>query len=197
LLTVNEGIVKAGIEWVWFACVIEAIADVTEESFAEAATVTLVGVKSPAPSAPVVPVPVLDAAVVEVEFPVLEAAVVEVELAVDPVIVTPEPAVDPVIVTPEPSVDPVIVTPEPPVLSVPVLPVPVLPVPVLSAAVVTPVFEAEVRTEEAPADPVVVPSVALLVPLPSGTLSLKSGTLKVVAPSPTPKVVDTTANRRA
>jgi signal-induced proliferation-associated 1 like protein 3 len=123
--------------------------------------------------------------VVEPALPVLDAAVVEVELPDVPVPVLPE--IDTVLL----PVVPV------PVLPVPVLPVPVLPVPVLLVAVVTPFLVAEFITEEAAADPVVVPRAVLFEPLPSGTLSLRSGTLKVAAPSPVPNVVPITAKRRA
>jgi hypothetical protein len=58
--------------------------------------------------------------------------------------------------------------------------------PVVEDPVVTPVFDAEVNTPLAPAAEPVVPRVALLVPLPKGSLSRNSGTLKVVVPSPTP-----------
>jgi signal-induced proliferation-associated 1 like protein 3 len=98
----------------------------------------------------------------------VEAAVVEVEFPEVPVPVVPVPVV------------PV------PVVPVPVLSEPVVPVPVLEAAVVTPDLVAEAKTLLAAAEPVVVPRVLLFVPLPRGTLSLRSGTLKVVDPSPTP-----------
>ena len=56
---------------------------------------------------------------------------------------------------------------------------------------------AVVVTEEALIDPVCVPSVLLLVPLPKGILSLKSGRLKVDDPSPTPYPVPAIANNAA
>ena len=91
----------------------------------------------------------------------------------------------PVVKSPSPS--------EPVVLAVVVDPAP----PVVPVPVATPLLVAELRTEEAAADPVVVPIVPLFVPFPSGTLSLRSGKLNVLDPSPVPKVVPITANKRA
>ena len=76
-----------------------------------------------------------------------------------------------------------------PVLLVPALPVFVLPVPVLEAAFVI--------IDDAAAEPVSVPRVELLEPLPRGTLSCKSGSPKVELPSPEPYAVPMTANNLA
>ena len=121
---------------------------------------------------PVVPVPVSLATVTR---PVLVPEV-------------PEPVVPPPVVPVPVSLATVtrpVLAPEVPV---PVVPVPVVPVPVLSVPVVpVPVLEEPVCiTEEAAAEPVSVPSVELLEPLPRGTRSRRSGSPKVLEPSPVP-----------
>ena len=134
---------------------------------------------------PVLPVPVLPVPVVDVAF-----AVITLELLVALyAVVVPLPVV-PVPVLPVPVF-------EVPVLPVPVLPVPVLPVPVLEAPVCTPDLVAEAITAEEAAPVVPESKLELFVPRPNGTLSLRSGTLKVELPSPVPYEVPMTANNLA
>ena len=69
--------------------------------------------------------------------------------------------------------------------------------PVVLVPVVTPVFEAEAMTAEAAIPVVAAPKLLMFVPKPSGARSLKSGTLKLAAPSPVPKEVPIVANSLA
>ena len=166
---IEVGIERPGIECVCAALVTLVTAEAVDESLAEEANV-------PVPTErelvvdPVVPVPVLP-------VPVLPVPVFAVPVVPVPVLVA-------VVSTPE----------EFPVFAVPVVPVPVLPVPVFPVPVLEVAF---VMTEEAAAEPVSVPRVSLLDPLPKGTLSCKSGRPKVPDPSPVPKAVPITANSRA
>ena len=69
--------------------------------------------------------------------------------------------------------------------------------PVVPVGVVASLLEAEAITAEAAIPVVAAPIELMFVPKPSGTRSLKSGTLKLEEPSPTPKEVPIVANSLA
>ncbi len=69
--------------------------------------------------------------------------------------------------------------------------------PVVPVGVVASVLLAEAMTAEAAIPVVAAPSEVMFDPYPKGTLSLKSGTLKLDEPSPTPKDVPIVANNLA